>query len=153
MLWGVDVCDVEVWGEVDAACLPELMALYASAWWAADRTPGDVARMLAGSDLVVALRHRESGRLVGFARVVTDGVYLAVVLDVIVSGDARGSGLGTMLMDAILGHSRLAGVRSIELVCQPELMGFYRRFGFSERVGRSRLLRRTDDPQLTGDAD
>jgi hypothetical protein len=34
------------------------------------------------------------------------------------------------------------------VVCQPELVAFYRRWGFTERVGRSRLLRRTADPLL-----
>jgi predicted GNAT family N-acyltransferase len=106
--------------------------------------------MLAASDLVVALIHRPSGRLVGFTRAITDGVYLAVVLDVIVAPGSRGSGLGAMLMNAIVGHPRLAAVRSIELVCQPELVPFYRRWGFTEQVGGSRLMRRTADPLLTG---
>lgn len=44
----------------------------------------------------------------------------------------------------------LADVVSIELVCQPELTPFYRRRGFSDQVGRSRLMRHTSDPRLTG---
>jgi predicted GNAT family N-acyltransferase len=75
---------------------------------------------------------------------------LAVVLDVIVASGSRGSGLGAMLMDTVVGHPRLAGVRSIELVCQPDLVEYYRRWGFTERVGRSRLMRRTADPLLAG---
>lgn len=146
----VDVCEIEVRNEVGVDCLPYLMDLFASAWWTAGRTTSDVTRMLAASDLVVALVHRRSGRLVGFARVITDEVYLAVVLDVIVTPGSRGSGLGAMLVDAVIGHPRLAAVRSIELVCQPELMPFYRRWGFTERVGSSRLMRRTADPLLTG---
>jgi predicted GNAT family N-acyltransferase len=106
--------------------------------------------MLAASDLVLAVVHRPSGRLVGFARVLTDEVYLAVVLDVIVDSGQWGSGLGALLMDAVVGHPRLAGVASVELVCQPELMPFYRRWGFTEQVGRSRLMRRTTDPLLLG---
>jgi predicted GNAT family N-acyltransferase len=98
----------------------------------------------------VAATYRPSGRLVGFARVLTDEVYLAVVLDVIVAPDLRGSGLGETLLDAIVGHPRLASVRSIELVCQPDLMPFYRRWGFTDQVGGSRLMRRTADPRLTG---
>jgi predicted GNAT family N-acyltransferase len=70
------------------------------------------------------------------------------VLDVIVAPAWRAAGLGAMLMDAVVGHTGLAGVRSIELVCQPELMPFYRRWGFTDRVGPSRLLRRTADPLL-----
>ncbi|MEV0431548.1 GNAT family N-acetyltransferase [Micromonospora sp. NPDC050495] len=146
----MDVSEIEVRDEVGADCLPYLMDLFASAWWTATRTTSEVTRMLAASDLVFALIHRPSERLVGFARVITDEVYLAVVLDVVVAPGSRGSGLGAMLMDAVVGHPRLAAVRSIELVCQPELMPFYRRWGFTEQVGRSRLMRRTADPLLTG---
>ncbi|HEX5117030.1 MAG TPA: GNAT family N-acetyltransferase [Pseudonocardiaceae bacterium] len=107
--------------------------------------------MLAASDLTLAVVDRESGRLVGFARVLADDVYLAVVLDVIVAPAWRAAGLGAMLMDAVVGHPRLAGVRSIELVCQPELIPFYRRWGFTDQVGPSRLMRGTADPLLAPD--
>jgi GNAT superfamily N-acetyltransferase len=146
----VDDAEIEVRAEVGADRLPQLMDLFASAWWTDGRTVGDVTRMLAASDVVVALIHQQSGRLVGFARVITDEVYVAVVLDVIVAPGARRSGLGAILMDAIVGHPRLAAVSSIELVCQPDLMPFYRRWGFTEQVSRSRLMRRTADPRLAG---
>jgi GNAT superfamily N-acetyltransferase len=142
--------DVEVREAVEAGYLPQLMDLLASAWWAAGRTTDGVQRMLAASDLVFSLIHRPSDRLVGFARVITDEVYLAVVLDVIVAPDARGRGLGGVLLDAVVGHPRLATVRSVELVCQPDLMTFYHRWGFTEHVGQSRLMRRTVDRELTG---
>ena len=140
--------EIDLQEAVDAGRLPQLMELFAGAWWTAGRTADDVTAILAGSDLVITLVHRPTDRLVGFARVLTDGVYLAVVLDVIVASGARGSGLGAMLMDGVVGHPRLAAVRSIELVCQPELMPFYRRWGFTEHVGRSLLMRRTADPLL-----
>jgi GNAT superfamily N-acetyltransferase len=140
----------EIVEEVESDHVPQLVNLFASAWWAAQRTETEVRQMLTGSDVVVSVMHRQSGRLVGFTRALTDGVYVAVVLDVIVEPDARGSGLGALLLDAIIGHPRLAGVRSIELVCQPDLMPFYRRWGFTEQVGRSRLMRRAADPLLTG---
>jgi hypothetical protein len=50
-------------------------------------------------------------------------------------------------MDTIVGHARLAGVQSLELVCQPALVPFYRRWGFTDRVGGSGLMRRTSDPR------
>lgn len=128
----------------------QVMELFASAWWTASRTLPDVARALDGSQIVLGLRHRPTDRLVGFTRVVTDSVYLAVVLDVIVAPDWRGHGLGARLMDAVVTHPLLARVGSVELVCQPELVAFYRRWGFTDQVGRSLLMRRTSDPLLTG---
>lgn len=144
----MDASEIEVRYGVPADSLPELMGLFAATWWADRRTAEDVTRMLAASDLVFALVHRPSGRLVGFARVLTDEVYTALILDVAVAIELRGSGLGATLMDAVVGHPRLAAVRSVELVCQPELMPFYRRWGFTEQVGGSRLMRRSADPFL-----
>lgn len=138
----VNAPEVEVLDAVDAELLPDLMELFASAWWATHRTTADVPQMLAASDLVFALVHRKPKRLVGFARVLTDEVYLAVVLDVIVSPAVRGSGLGAMLIDAIVEHPRLADVHSVELVCQPDMVPFYQRWGFTDEVGHSRLMRR-----------
>jgi hypothetical protein len=46
-------------------------------------------------------------------------------------------------MDAIVAHPRVAVVDSVELVCQPDLVDFYRRWGFTDDVGRSLLMRRS----------
>lgn len=126
------------------------MGLYDRAWWGVGRGDTDVRMMLAGPSITYGLVDDEIGRLVGFARVLTDDVYLAVVLDVIVRPDRQGEGLGKLLLDAIVADVRLRDVRSIELVCQPELVAFYQRWGFTDNVGQSRLMRRTDDIALTG---
>jgi len=144
----VDPSDVDIRYAIEPDRLPQLLELYAAEWWTEGRTADDVSRMLAASDLVVALVHRPSDRLVGFARILSDETYVALVLDVIVASSVRRAGLGALLMDAIVGHPRLAAVQSLELVCQPGLMPFYRRWGFTEQVGQSRLMRRTSDPRL-----
>ena len=77
-----------------------------------------------------------------FARVLTDGVYKALIFDVIVAGSHRDHGLGRALMDALLEHPRLKSVRHLELYCLPELIPFYRRWGFSDELGELRFLRR-----------
>jgi predicted GNAT family N-acyltransferase len=112
-----------------------------------------IERMLEGSDVVAGLVDRASDQLVGFARAITDGTFLALVLDVIVAPAFRGSGLGARLMDELLARPELADVDSIELVCQPELVAFYRRWGFTDSVGRSLLMRRTSNPMLGPSAD
>jgi GNAT superfamily N-acetyltransferase len=142
----MDVSEVELRTDLGAEQVPQLIELFAGAWWARDRSSADVTRMLASSDLAFGLVHRVSDRLLGFARVLTDDVYLALVLDVVVVPEARSSGLGTLLLDAVVGHPRVAGVRSVELVCQPEMLAFYRRWGFTEQVGRSMLMRRAATP-------
>jgi GNAT superfamily N-acetyltransferase len=142
--------DVTVHRQLDPARIGDLVELFRSAWWARTRDPAEVARAVAGSDLVVALVHEPDDRLVGFARVLTDFTYLATILDVIVAPDGRGAGLGARLMDTLVGDPDLAAVRSVELVCQPDLLPFYRQWGFTDQVGRSTLMRRTTDAGLIG---
>ena len=139
----MDLTETDIRDEIQAELLPQLMGLYAGEWWSAGRTSDDVAHMLQETDLLVTSVHRPTDRLVGFARVITDFAYLAVILDVIVAPDWRGSGLGSLLVGTIVGHARLARVQSLELVCQPSLVPFYSRHGFTDRVGGSRLMRRT----------
>ncbi|MEI6726756.1 MAG: GNAT family N-acetyltransferase [Actinomycetes bacterium] len=128
--------------------MDDLLGLYAGEWWTKDRTPADVERMLAATDLVFAVVEDSSRAVVGFARVLTDRTYVALVLDVIVAPAYRARGLGRLLVETILAEPSLKAVRSIELVCQPEHVPFYERWGFSASVGRSGLMRRTADPRL-----
>lgn len=124
----------------------------ATTWWARDRTTEDIRATLAGSQLVIGLVDRKegrNGRLVAFARVLTDFMSLAVILDVVVSAGERGHGIGARLLEEIVRHPRLANVRSLELVCQPDLVPFYEQWGFTTSVGSSTLMRRTSDARLS----
>jgi ribosomal protein S18 acetylase RimI-like enzyme len=96
--------------------------------------------MLAGTDLVLAAIDGATDRLVGFTRALTDWRYRAYLYDVIVAPDWRGRGLGQVLVDAAL--ERLAGVETIELSCQPDMIAFYKRWGFENELGGSLLMRR-----------
>lgn len=121
----------------------ELHRLYGGEWWSKDRTIEETRRVLAGSKPVFGVVESGSGRLVAFARVVTDGVFKALVFDVIVDPDHRGSGLGDALLNRILDHPDLRAVRSVELYCLPDLVPFYERLGFTTDVGGVRLMRKT----------
>ncbi|MDQ1625588.1 MAG: hypothetical protein QOJ49_1086 [Actinomycetota bacterium] len=127
----------------DARWQLDLMRLYAGAWWAEQRSADGVATMLDHTDLFATAQDSGTGRLVAFARVLTDFTFVALVLDVIVAESSRGRGIGAALMDALCADERLATVESIELTCQQELEPFYARWGFTSRVGGSRLMRRT----------
>lgn len=121
----------------------QLHALYQGEWWTRGRTLEEVRRMLTNDHPIFAYADAGSGRLAAFARVLTDGVFKAILFDVIVAEDFRRTGLGKRLMDRVLTDPRLAQVRHIELYCLPELVSFYERYGFASDVGGV-LLMRTD---------
>ena len=135
--------DVKVSDSFATERLPQLMALFAEQWWTKDRTVDDVAAMLEHTDLIASVTDTDTDDLLGFARVITDFTSVAVLLDVIVAEASRGNGFGALLMNALVDHPRLAHVQSLELSCQENLEAFYARWGFTARVGGSRLMRRT----------
>jgi len=142
---GVEVCNV-----LEDRRIPELLRLYQQTWWAGDRDHDRVVEIVTGSDLVFSMVDHDQDQLVGFARVLTDRSYIALLLDVIVTTARRGNGFGALLMDAIIAHPTITPVETVELVCPPELVSFYSRWGFSDRTSGSRLLRRTSNSMLLG---
>ncbi len=121
----------------------QLHRLFQGEWWTRGRTLEDVRRMLKHTDITLGLCEQATGRLVAFARVLTDRVFKAFIFDVIVDPAYRGRGLGIRIMESVLGHPDLARVRHLELYCHQEMFPFYRRWGFTEDVGGSLLMRRT----------
>jgi ribosomal protein S18 acetylase RimI-like enzyme len=77
--------------------------------------------MLTNTDTVIGAVDQVSGQLVAFARVLTDGVFKALIYDVIVAPDFRNRGLGTRLEDAIREHPQLRDERHLEPYCLPEM--------------------------------
>jgi hypothetical protein len=128
----------------------QLHALYQREWWTKDRSLGATRRGVAGSQVVIGIVD-EGDTLIAFARVLTDYLFKALILDVIVAEPARQRGLGNALMDLVVNHDALRGVRHLELYCLPELAEFYSRYGFSSDVGGIRFLRlsRSDGSRAT----
>jgi len=141
--------EFEVRDRLSLAQMDDLVRMYGNEWWSNKRTRPDVEQMLLASDLLFAVVEKGSDALAAFARVLTNRTYVALVLDVVVAPEYRGCGLGRLLLERICAEPALQNVASIELHCQPEHIPFYRKWGFSEEVGRSRLMRRTSDPLLS----
>lgn len=127
---------------LSAAQLDQLCELYQREWWCRGRSLEETAQGVAGSQLCIGLVD-DDGQLQGFARVLTDYIFKAMIFDVIVAAEHRGNGLGQQLLTMIRQHPRLQRVRHFELYCLPELAEFYRQSGFSEQLGGIGLMRLT----------
>ncbi|HEX3603934.1 MAG TPA: GNAT family N-acetyltransferase [Steroidobacteraceae bacterium] len=85
-----------------------------------------------------------NGRQVGFARIVTDYVRIAHLLDVFVLPEFRGRGISKLLMDNILSHPELQTIARYSLHTR-DAHGLYAQYGFSAPANPDRqmeLLRR-----------
>jgi GNAT superfamily N-acetyltransferase len=74
--------------------------------------------------------HLEDGmRQIGFARVVSDCATFAYLTDVFIVDTYRGQGLSKLLMQTIMEHPKLQGLRRFLLVTE-DAGGLYSKFGF-----------------------
>jgi GNAT superfamily N-acetyltransferase len=96
-------------------------------YWAKGIAREVVARSVENS---LCLGVYASGKQVGFARVISDFATYAYIGDVFVLESFRGRGLGKWLMECIMRHSRLQGLRRWSLVTG-DAHGLYAQFGFS----------------------
>lgn len=76
---------------------------------------------------------------VGFARVVTDRATFAWVCDVFVVEGHRGGGVGKRLIEAVVSHPDLCGLRRV-LLATADAHGLYRQFGFRDLSRPERFL-------------
>jgi ribosomal protein S18 acetylase RimI-like enzyme len=101
--------------------------------WPRPLSPEAHLRVLHGSATVVLAIKVDSGRVVGFVTALTDGELSAFIPLLEVLPEYQGQGIGTELMHRML--ARLADVPNIDLMCDPELIPFYTRFGLLHADG------------------
>lgn len=70
-----------------------------------------------------------TGEQVGFARVITDKATFAYLADVFILENHRGKGLSKWLMDNIIEHPELQGLRRMVLATR-DAHGLYNQYGF-----------------------
>jgi len=82
-------------------------------------------------------------RQVGFARVITDRATFAYLADVFIVDAYRGRGLSAWLVQTILAHPDLQGLRRFCLLTR-DAHGLYAKFGFKPMPDASRYMERWD---------
>jgi GNAT superfamily N-acetyltransferase len=125
--------------QLRASQVSALLALYRQASWARDRTRHEVVKMLRHTPFMITAWR--GSQLVGFARVLTDFVYRAVLYDVIVDETARGDGIGMLMVSRLQSHPKLRRVESWYLKT-PDAHEFYEKLGWTRDAESFMELRR-----------
>ena len=120
----------------------ELHSLYQQEWWTKKRSITDTIKGIEGSQICIGLIDNR-GCLQGFARVLTDYIFKALIFDLIVAKEYRSKGLGNKLISLIKNHIELQEVNDFELYCLSEVYDFYEKHGFKRDVGNVQLMRYT----------
>jgi len=103
-------------------------AFLTTSYWAEGIPRETVERSLRGS---LCFGLYEGDRQIGLARVITDGATFAYLCDVYVLAERRGRGLGQWLMECVMAHPDLQGLRRFYLVTR-DAQELYHPFGFTE---------------------
>jgi N-acetylglutamate synthase-like GNAT family acetyltransferase len=106
-------------------------------YWAG-AIPRDVVARSVANALSFGL-YAADGAQVGFARVITDRATFAWLADVFIDPAQQGLGLGKALMDLIVAHPDLQGLRRFMLVTA-DAHGLYERYGFTAVENPERLM-------------
>ena len=126
----------------DASMLDlEVIHSYLSrSYWAAG-VPEDVVRRSIENSLCFGVYRGEEQA--GFARVVTDRATFAYLADVFVLEEHRGRGIGKWLVEVILSHPDLQGLRRWMLATR-DAHDLYQRYAFTELARPGIFMERKD---------
>ena len=111
----------------------EYFELFESTGWNAEYglSPRQLREAINGSWALIAAY--DGGRLIGSGRIVSDGVFHALVVDLIVLPQYQGQGIGTAIMRRLLDCARAKRIRDVQLFCAKGKAEFYQKLGFRAR--------------------
>ncbi len=107
------------------------------AFWAGERCLEDWKIAIANSYPIISVWDHEE--LIGFARATSDGIYRAMVWDVVIHPDYRGQGLGRQLVQTLLAHPHMNQVERIYLTTTHQ-QRFYEHIGFVHNSSTTMVL-------------
>lgn len=119
----------------------ELSELFAQAHWSLHRNRGDIGKLLVKTDIFVTVR--QANNLVGFGRALSDGVFRALLDDIIVAQAHRGQGVGHMIVKSLM--KQLPEIEEIYLHTDHDLGTFYNEFGFQPYDGLTMRIQSQGD--------
>jgi ribosomal protein S18 acetylase RimI-like enzyme len=128
--------DFVITSDPGAVDLDAVHAYLRRSYWAEDIPRDLLARAVANS---IPFSVKLGAEQVGFARVITDRATFAYLSDVYILEAYRGRGLARRLMDAVMAHPDLQGLRRFSLTTR-DAEGLYRQYGFRELATPQRHL-------------
>lgn len=94
------------------------------------RDPDKIRIALENTDALLWIQYGKTQRPVAFARATGDGVFNAIIWDVVVDPSFQGLGLGKAVIERIIEDLLRKGISNIALYSEPRVLGFYRPLGF-----------------------
>ncbi|EOY01518.1 Acyl-CoA N-acyltransferases superfamily protein [Theobroma cacao] len=94
------------------------------------RDPEKIKLALEHTESMLWVEYKKTQKPVAFARATGDGVFNAIIWDVVVDPSFQGIGLGKAVMERLVEELLEKGICNIALYSEPRVLGFYRPLGF-----------------------
>jgi N-acetylglutamate synthase-like GNAT family acetyltransferase len=118
--------DIEISTVKEKLDIDYIQELLTHSYWAEGITKRAVSKSIDNSFCFGVYKGRKQ---VGFARVITDFTTFAYLADVFIDRNERGLGLGKLLIETIITHKELSGLRRWHLLTS-DAHELYQKFGF-----------------------
>ncbi len=128
--------DYEITTDPTRFDIDAIHAFLSRSYWSPGVPKAIVERAIAHSLCFGVLHGKEQ---VGFARVITDRATFAYLADVYVLEAHRGKGLSRRLMEAVMHHPDLQGLRRM-LLATRDAHGLYAGYGFKPLAAADRMM-------------
>ena len=115
----------------------DVLALYRAAGWFGPSDPAPELDAMIANSFAVSAAFDPSGRLVGMARALSDGVSDAYILDVVVDPAHRLHGIGRTVVKCLADYLASLGIDWIVCIGVPGTEAFYRAAGAAPMDGHT----------------
>ena len=126
----------EITTDVARMDVPAIHAFLSQTYWSPGIPLGVVQRAIANSLSFGVLSGKEQ---VGFARVITDKATFAYLADVYILEAHRGKGLSRCIMERVVAHPELQGLRRM-LLATRDAHALYAQYGFKPLAAPDRMM-------------
>ena len=120
--------------DIDVPPAEDFWRLFATTGWNEEYRLPSEKLFSAISNSWRAVSVYQEGSLVGFGRIVSDGVLHAMIYDLIVDPAWQGRGIGAEILRRLVGFCQDAEICDIQLFCARGKREFYEKRGFKARA-------------------
>jgi N-acetylglutamate synthase-like GNAT family acetyltransferase len=76
----------------------------------------------------------KKNKLIGFGRIISDGIHHALIVDLIILPDLQGKGIGGQLLERLINKCTGCNIRDIQLFSAKDKYSFYEKYKFIKRA-------------------
>ncbi|MGG3641542.1 GNAT family N-acetyltransferase [Bacillus gobiensis] len=135
--------DIKIHSDISNVNLDEMREIFRSVGWT-KHTNETINQVFEASNVIALVT--KNGRMIGFGRAISDGVFNAAIYDVIVHPDFQKRGIAKKIMEFLL--DKLSNVSCVHLISTIGNEEFYQKLGLKKtKTGMARYL----NPELANE--